>query len=170
MARGVNKVILVGNLGQDPETRTTPGGTTVTNLRIATDRGLEGQAVRREEGADGVAHRGDAGTAWARSPRNICSKGSQVYIEGRLRTRKWQDKSGNDRYSTEVQANEMQMLGGRGGGAPAETRDSRDPGAESFSEGRAYASESRGGGGGGAPAPRERRRGGGADFDDDIPF
>jgi single-strand DNA-binding protein len=81
-------------------------------------------------------------------------KGSQVYIEGRLQTRKWQDKQGNDRYTTEVVASEMQMLGGRGGGgggAAQETRDRRDPGAESL-----------------APAPA----GGGAatDFDDDIPF
>ena len=92
-------------------------------------------------------------------------KGSQVYIEGRLRTRKWQDKTGNDRYSTEIVASEMQMMGGRGGGgggggATQETRDSRDPGAESFS-----------GGSSGGPAGGSTGGGGSAaDFDDDIPF
>jgi single-strand DNA-binding protein len=159
MARGINKVILIGNLGQDPESRTTPGGTTVTNIRIATSESWRG-AERRNEGTDGW-HTVVMWNRLGEIAAEYLKKGSQVYIEGRLRTRKWQDKTGNDRYSTEIVANEMQMMGGRGGGgggggASQETRDSRDPAAESFSGGSAAASP---GGGGSA-----------ADFDDDIPF
>jgi single-strand DNA-binding protein len=166
MARGINKVILIGNLGQDPETRSTPGGTTVTNLRIATSESWRD----KQSGEMKEQTEWHTVVCWNRLGEiagEYLRKGSQVYIEGRLRTRKWQDKSGNDRYSTEIVASEMQMLGGKGGGAPAETRDARDPGSEGFSEGRAYANESRGGGssrGSAQPA------GGGADFDDDIPF
>jgi single-strand DNA-binding protein len=169
MARGINKVILIGNLGQDPETRTTPGGTTVTNLRIATSeswRDKQSGEMKEQTEWHTVVCWNRLGEIAAEYLR----KGSQVYIEGRLRTRKWQDKSGNDRYSTEVQASEMQMLGGRGGGAPAETRDTRDPGSEGVEGGRSYANESRGGGGGGAPRGGSSGAGGGADFDDDIPF
>lgn len=157
MARGVNKVILIGNLGQDPESRTTPGGTTVTNIRLATSESWRdkqtGEMKEQTEWHTVVLWNrlGEIAAEYLR-------KGSQVYIEGRLRTRKWQDKSGNDRYTTEIVASEMQMMGGRGGGggAPQETRDSRDPGSESFSGG---ASGGSAGGGGSA-----------ADFDDDIPF
>lgn len=171
MARGINKVILIGNLGQDPETRSTPGGTTVTNLRIATSESWRD----KQSGEMKEQTEWHTVVCWNRLGEiagEYLKKGSQVYIEGRLRTRKWQDKSGNDRYSTEIVASEMQMLGGRGSGAPAETRDSRDPGTEGFSEGRAYASESRGGGGGsrGGSSGGAGGGGGGADFDDDIPF
>ena len=175
MARGINKVILIGNLGQDPETRSTPGGTTVANIRIATSeswRDKQSGEMKEQTEWHTVVCWNKLGEIAAEYLR----KGSQVYIEGRLRTRKWQDKSGNDRYSTEVQANEMQMLGGRGGGAPAETRDSRDPGGEGFEGGRSYANESRGGGGGSprggssAGGGAAGGAGGGADFDDDIPF
>ena len=132
MARGINKVILIGNLGQDPETRTTPGGTTVTNLRLATSESwrdkTSGEMKEQTEWHTIVmwGRLGEIGAEYLR-------KGSQVYIEGRLQTRKWQDKAtGNDRYSTEIVASEMQMLGGRGGsgGGATETRDKRDPASE----------------------------------------
>ena len=113
MARGINRVILIGNLGQDPETRSLPSGKPVTNLRIATSESWKDKQTgeQREQ------------TEWhtvvmfdrlAEIAAQYLRKGSSVYIEGRLRTRKWQDKEGRDRYTTEIQANEMQMLGGRG--------------------------------------------------------
>ena len=114
MARGINKVILVGNLGQDPETRAMPSGKAVTNVRIATSDGWKDKTTGEQKEQ----------TEWhsvvffdrlAEIAAEYLRKGSQVYVEGRLRTRKWQDKSGNDRYTTEIVANEMQMLGGRGG-------------------------------------------------------
>ncbi len=115
MARGVNKVILVGNLGADPETRAMPSGTTVANIRIATSESWKdkqtGEQQERTEWHR-VALFGRLGEIAAEYLR----KGSQVYIEGSIRTRKWQDKEGKERYSTEIVANEMQMLGGRGGG------------------------------------------------------
>src|SRR5688572_21405993 len=116
MARGVNKVILVGNLGADPETRAMPSGATVSNIRIATSESWKdktsGEQQERTEWHRVVLF-GRLGEIAA----EYLKKGSQVYIEGSLRTRKWQDKqSGQDRYSTEIVASEMQMLGGRGGG------------------------------------------------------
>ena len=158
MARGINKVILIGNLGQDPETRTTPGGTTVTNIRIATTESwTDKQSGEKKEQTEwhGIVLWNKLGEIAAEYLR----KGSQVYIEGKLQTRKWQDKEGKDRYSTEVVASDMQMLGGRGGGgggAAQETRDSR----EGQPRGGAKAPAPAGAGGGGS----------GADFDDDIPF
>lgn len=160
MARGINKVILIGNLGQDPETRTTPGGTTVTNLRLATSESwrdkTSGEMKEQTEWHTIVmwGRLGEIGAEYLR-------KGSQVYIEGRLQTRKWQDKSGNDRYTTEVVASEMQMLGSRGGsgGAATETRDRREPPAEGAAQGPGGTGET----GRQAAAPA-------GDFDDDIPF
>ena len=116
MARGVNKVILVGNLGKDPETRYMPNGKAVTNFSIATSESWKDKQTgeQREQ------------TEWhnivmydrlAEIAAEYLRKGSQVYVEGRLRTRKWQDKEGRDRYTTEINANEMQMLGSRAGGA-----------------------------------------------------
>jgi single-strand DNA-binding protein len=158
MARGINKVILIGNLGQDPETRTTPGGTTVTNIRLATSESWrDKQSGEMKENTEW--HTVVMWNKLGEIAAEYLRKGSQVYIEGRLQTRKWQDKQGNDRYTTEIVASEMQMLGGRGGGgggAAQETRDRRDPGAEAFTPAPA------GGGGGGGGAA--------ADFDDDIPF
>jgi single-strand DNA-binding protein len=154
MARGVNKVILIGNLGQDPESRTTPGGTTVTNIRVATtDSWTDRQSGEKKENTEW--HTVVMWNRLGEIAAEYLRKGSQVYIEGRLQTRKWQDKSGNDRYTTEIVASEMQMLGGRGGGGGAaqETRDSREGGARSP-----------------AAAPASGAGGGGADFDDDIPF
>ena len=115
MARGINKVILIGHLGADPETRAMPSGMTVANLRLATTESWKdkqsGEQQERTEWHN-VALFGRLGEIAAEYLR----KGSQVYIEGRLRTRKWQDKEGRDRYTTEIVGNEMQMLGGRGGG------------------------------------------------------
>lgn len=145
MARGINKVILVGNLGADPETRYMPSGGAVTNLRIATtevwkDKNSGDQQERTEW--HNVAMFGRLAEISAEYLR----KGSQVYIEGRLRTRKWQDKEGHDRWTTEVIANEMQMLGGRGdSSAPARGAEAAAPAAAA----------------GGGPM---------SEFDDDIPF
>jgi single-strand DNA-binding protein len=115
MARGINKVILIGNLGADPETRAMPSGMTVANLRVATSESWKdkqsGENKERTEWHT-VAMFGRLGEIAG----EYLKKGSKVYIEGSLRTRKWQDKSGNDRYSTEIIANEMQMLDSRGGG------------------------------------------------------
>ena len=153
MARGINKVILVGNLGKDPETRYMPNGKAVTNFTIATSESWKDKQTgeQREQ------------TEWhnivmydrlAEIAAEYLRKGSQVYIEGKLRTRKWQDKEGRDRYTTEINANEMQMLGGRG------DRTGAGPGTESRAEPRVS-----GGAGERAPASRPAE-----DFEDDIPF
>ncbi|MDI3325192.1 single-stranded DNA-binding protein [Pontibacterium granulatum] len=114
MARGVNKVILVGNLGGDPEVRYMPSGGAVTNVTIATSESWKdkqsGQQQERTEW-----HRVVFFNRLAEIAGEYLRKGSQIYIEGSLRTRKWQDNSGQDRYTTEIVASEMQMLGGRGG-------------------------------------------------------
>ena len=160
MARGVNKVILIGHLGADPETRAMPSGSSVANLRIATTESWrDKQSGEQQERTEW--HRVALFGRLAEIASEYLRKGSQVYIEGSLRTRKWQDKQGNERYSTEIVGNEMQMLGGRGGaGAGA-------PGAGAAAAGGMprepmpdYAGPSGGGAGG---AERE-------DFDDDIPF
>lgn len=158
MARGINKVILIGNLGADPETRAMPSGSQVANLRIATSESwrdkTSGEQQERTEW-----HRVALFGRLAEIAAEYLRKGSQVYIEGSLRTRKWTDKQGNERYSTEIIGNELQMLGGRGGGAGA------GGGSGASSPGRgaepSFAEESGGGGGG------SQR---GEDFDDDIPF
>ena len=144
MARGINKVILVGNLGADPDTRYMPSGGAVTNLSVATSESWKdkqtGEQKERTEW-----HKVAMFGRLAEISAEYLRKGSQVYIEGKIRTRKWQDKDGNDRWTTEVIADEMQMLGGRGGGgAPARS--------ESASQG-------------GAPQPAAAE-----EFDDDIPF
>src|SRR5260221_5681054 len=153
MARGVNKVILIGNLGADPETRSMPSGTTVANIRIATSESWKdkqsGEQKERTEWHN-VAMFGRLGEIAGEYLR----KGSQVYIEGSLRTRKWQDKEGRDRYTTEVIADEMQMLGGRAGGSGGASTGS-------------YEARER------APASEPAAAGAGAsaeEFDDDIPF
>lgn len=114
MARGVNKVILVGNMGGDPEVRYMPSGNAVTNVTLATSESWKdkqtGQNQERTEW-----HRVVFFNKLAEIAGEYLRKGSQVYIEGSLRTRKWQDQSGQDRYTTEIVASEMQMLGGRGG-------------------------------------------------------
>jgi single-strand DNA-binding protein len=183
MARGVNKVILVGNLGADPETRAMPSGATVANLRIATSESwrdkTSGEQQERTEW-----HRVALFGRLAEVASEYLRKGSQVYIEGSLRTRKWQDKQGNERYSTEIVANDLQMLGGRGGAGGGGGGGGGGAGESSGGGGGSGASRgggrSGGGAGGGDPyaeyaGPQGGGGGGGAshekdDFDDDIPF
>jgi len=161
-SRGVNKVILVGNLGNDPETRAFPSGDMVTNITVATSETWKdkqtGQPQERTEWHRVVFHKRLAEIAG-----EYLHKGSKVYIEGSLRTRKWQDKAtGQDRYTTEIVAREMQMLDSRGAG-----------------QGGAYQG---GGQGGGEAAPAQKQPAANTapaatapatdfgDFDDDIPF
>ena len=148
MARGVNKVILVGNVGGDPETRYMPNGNAVTNITLATSESWKdkqtGQQQERTEW-----HRVVFFGRLAEIAGEYLRKGSQVYVEGSLRTRKWQGQDGQDRWTTEIIADEMQMLGGRGGsgGGSAPMSSSSDSGPSSA-----------------PPQP------GPDDFDDDIPF
>ena len=138
---GVNKAILIGNLGRDPEVRYTPSGLGVANFTIATSENFTGKDGNRETRTEW--HRIVAFGKLAEICGEYLSKGKQVYIEGRIQTREWTDKEGTKRYTTEIVANQMQMLGGRdaGGGAQGPREDSGFPG----------------------PA-------GGGDQDDDIPF
>jgi single-strand DNA-binding protein len=160
MARGINKVILVGNLGADPDTRYMPSGKAVTNIRIATseswkDKQTGDQQERTEWHSIVMYDRlGEIAAEYLR-------KGSQVYIEGKLRTRKWQDKEGKDRYTTEIVANEMQMLGGRGGGGGGGAAAGASAGGGESRAPRAPANEDRS-----ASPPAQE----GGEFDDDIPF
>jgi single-strand DNA-binding protein len=162
MARGINKVILIGNLGADPETRAMPSGTTVANLRVATSESWrDKQTGEQQERTEW--HRVALFGRLAEVAGEYLRKGSQVYIEGSLRTRKWQDKQGNERYSTEIVGNDLQMLGGRGGasGAGGAGGAAGTPGAEPA------------GRGGGAPTYAEESGSGASrsdEFDDDIPF
>src|SRR5437588_9335789 len=150
MARGINKVILIGNLGADPETRAMPSGTTVANLRVATSESWrDKQSGEQQERTEW--HRVALFGRLAEIAGEYLRKGSQVYIEGSLRTRKWQDKQGNDRYSTEIVGNDLQMLGGRGGGAVSA------PGAGAAASGGAGASAGGGGGAGASPDSEESR-------------
>ncbi len=150
MARGINKVILIGNLGAEPEVRFMPSGQAVANVRLATNetwRDREtGESQERTEW-----HRVVFFGKLADIVKEYLHKGSQIFVEGRIQTKKWQDKDGHDRYSTEIIANEMQMLGARGGGtAPFENQPPSEP----------------------APAPSASpaSRAAAADLDDDIPF
>lgn len=156
MARGINKVILVGNLGDDPETRYSPNNTAVTKIRVATNESWRdkdsGEQKERTEW-----HRVVFFGRLAEIAGEYLRKGRQVYIEGSLRTSKWQGQDGQDRYTTEVVASEMQMLGGRGGGAGGSASDDD--------------------GGGQSRPPRQRQAAAASgvseppdDFDDDIPF
>lgn len=133
MAKGtLNKVILIGRLGADPEVRYMPSGSAVANLRLATNDGYKdrqsGQFVENTEW-----HRAVLFGRLAEVAGQYLQKGRLVYIEGRIRTNKWQDQQGQDRYTTEIVANEMQLLGGQGGGesmqqaAPFEAQQSRQP-------------------------------------------
>jgi len=162
MARGINKVILIGNLGADPETRAMPSGSTVANLRVATSESWrDKQTGDQQERTEW--HRVALFGRLAEIAGEYLKKGSQVYIEGSLRTRKWQDKQGNDRYSTEIIGDELQMLGGRGGGGGG--------GGASVSTGGEAGGRAAGGGAPATPAFSEESGGGrGEEFDDDIPF
>lgn len=119
MARGINKVILVGNLGKDPEVRYMANGGAVCNVTLATSESWKdkqtGEQKDKTEWHNIVFYRRLAEIAG-----EYLKKGSQIYVEGKLQTRKWQDKNGNDRYTTEIIANEMQMLGSRGAGGSAD--------------------------------------------------
>jgi len=175
----VNKVILVGNLGADPETRYLPSGDAVANIRLATtDRYKDKSSGEMKELTEW--HRVSFFGRLAEIVNEYLKKGSSVYIEGRIRTRKWTDQSGQERYSTEIVADQMQMLGGRAGagGGGDEGGYSRSAPAERSggSGGRAPAAGGRGAGGGGGGASGGSSRsnapaGGGFDeMDDDIPF
>ncbi|WP_250489854.1 single-stranded DNA-binding protein [Caballeronia sp. INML2] len=173
----VNKVILVGNLGADPETRYLPSGDAVANIRLATtDRYKDKSSGEFKELTEW--HRVAFFGRLAEIVNEYLKKGSSVYIEGRIRTRKWTDQSGQERYSTEIVADQMQMLGGRGGavGGGDEGSYSRSaPMERSGGGGRAPASgRPSGGGAGGAGAgssrPSAPAGGGFDDMDDDIPF
>ncbi|MEX2524131.1 MAG: single-stranded DNA-binding protein [Gammaproteobacteria bacterium] len=152
MARGINKVILIGNLGADPDVRYTASGAAVSNINIATT-----EAWRDKESGEQQEktewHRVVFFGRLAEIVAEYLKKGSQVYVEGRLQTRKWQDKEGNDRYTTEIVANEMQMLGSRGGS-----------GGSDYNQSASSASKS-------APREKSATRESEGDFvDDDIPF
>jgi len=153
----VNKVILIRNLGRDPETRYMPDGGAITNISIATTEQWKDKAGEKQEKTEW--HRVAFFGKLAEIAGEYLKKGSQVYVEGRLQTRKWQDKDGADKYTTEIVANAMQMLGSRqgmGGGGAAE----REP------------AEGGGGASRGAARPAAAAKPGGKfdDFEDDIPF
>jgi single-strand DNA-binding protein len=162
----VNKVILVGNLGRDPETRYMPDGGAITNISIATTSSWKDKSGEKQEQTEW--HRIAFFGKLAEIAGEYLKKGSQVYVEGKLRTRKWQDKDGQDKYTTEVIADAMQMLGGRQG-----------MGGEGGGSGgggdyaRSSAGGSQGGAQGSATKPAGAAKGGAAkfdDMDDDIPF
>ena len=161
MARGVNKVILLGNLGADPETRYTASGSAVTNIRLATtDSWRDRQSGEQQERTEW--HRVVFFSRLAEVAAEYLRKGSQCYIEGRIQTRKWQGQDGQDRYTTEIVASDMQMLGSRGsggGGTPPSRRREEDSG-----------SAWPGGGQGGSAPAAPASSGPPDDFDDDIPF
>ena len=113
-SKGVNKVILVGNLGQDPEVRYMPNGNAVANLSIATSESWKDQQGQMQERTEW--HRLTMYRRLAEVAGEYLRKGSQIYVEGKLQTRKWQDQQGQDKYTTEVIVDQMQMLGGKGGG------------------------------------------------------
>ncbi len=160
----VNKVILVGNLGKDPETRYLPNGDAVANFNIATTETFKDKSGAKQEQTEW--HRISLFGRTAEIAGEYLKKGSPVYIEGRIRTRKWQDKEGQDRYTTEIIGDRMQLLGSRGGtenmargepdSAPAPSGSAKRPPASSSANSS-----------GGSPA----KKGGGFDeMDDDIPF
>ena len=160
----VNKVILVGNLGRDPETRYNPEGGAITNISVATtDTWKDKTSGEKQERTEW--HRVVFFSRLAEIAGEYLKKGSQVYIEGSLRTRKWQDKEGKERTTTEIVADRMQMLGSREGSGAVHTAD-EPPDRERASAGAAAsASAPSGAKGGGAPSKKNVD-----DLDDDIPF
>ena len=168
MARGVNKVILVGTLGRDPETRYMPSGGAVTNLNLATsEQWKDKQTGEKKESTEW--HRVVLFNKLAEIGAEYLRKGQQVYIEGALRTRKWQNKEGHDQYTTEIVASDMQMLGGRPSGSgssdssfdePQRSAPRAAPAARPQQESRQPAA---------APMPQDSSWGGGFE-EDDIPF
>jgi single-strand DNA-binding protein len=155
MARGINKAIIVGNLGKDPEIRYSANGSAIANITVATsDVWKDKNTGENQERTEW--HRIVFFGRLAEIAGEYLKKGSQVYIEGRIQTRKWQDQGGQDRFTTEIVANEMQMLGGRGGGGQ---------GAEPQYENVSGAQRAPSGGGGAS-----KKGGDFEEFDDDIPF
>jgi len=148
MARGVNKVILIGNLGKDPEVRYMPNGNAVANITLATSESWKDK-TSGEQQEKTEWHRVVMFRRLGEIAGEYLKKGSKVYIEGKLQTRKWQDNSGNDRYTTEIVADQMQMLDSRGGSSANFSGESKSAPAM-------------------APAPAAAAAGG--DFDDDIQF
>src|SRR5688500_19318875 len=122
----VNKVILIGNLGKDPETRYLPSGDAVTNISVATSDKWKDKSGEMQEHTE--SHRVAFFGKTAEIAGEYLKKGSPVYVEGRIRTRKWQDEEGQERFSTEIVADRMQVLGARGGGAGSMSR-GREPAA-----------------------------------------
>jgi single-strand DNA-binding protein len=169
MARGKNLVVLIGNLGADPEMRAMPSGSSVCNLRIATTESWrDKQSGEQQERTEW--HRVALFGRLAEIAGEYLKKGSQVFIEGSLRTRKWQDKEGNERYSTEIVGRDMQMLGTRNGGASnAGTSAPAGAGASAESNGSNGSNGSSSGFSGSLP-PEYTGGGDRDDFDDDIPF
>ena len=154
----VNKVILVGNLGKDPETRYTADGAAITNITLATSRRYKDSSGQQQEETEW--HRVAFFGRLAEIAGEYLKKGRSVYVEGRLRTRKWQDKEGQDRYTTEIVAENMQMLGGRegmGGGAAGADFETEEPAPRAPVRQAARPAPSK-------PAPNI------AEMDDDIPF
>ncbi|HAY44889.1 MAG TPA: single-stranded DNA-binding protein [Gammaproteobacteria bacterium] len=162
-SRGINKVIVLGNLGRDPEIRYASNGSAIANFSIATSESWNdknsGEKVEKTEWHRVVAYR-----KLAEIIGEYLKKGSQVYIEGKLQTRKWQDKDGQDKYTTEIVANDMQMLGSRGDSGGASRNDNYDQSAPQQSAPQQPAASASGAGAAPAASP------GGGDFDDDIPF
>jgi single-strand DNA-binding protein len=162
MARGINKVILIGNLGADPEVRYMPSGGAATTLSVATSESWKdkdsGQMVDRTEW-----HRVVMYQRLAEIAGEYLKKGSKVYIEGSLRTRKWADKAGQDRYTTEIIANNMQMLDGRGSNAPGAEFEGSAPAFDAPMPGVAKGAAI-------GAAAMAVSASGGDDFDDEIPF
>ncbi len=155
MARGINKAIIVGNLGKDPEVRYSANGTAIANVTVATsDTWKDKNSGENQERTEW--HRVVFFGRLAEIAGEYLKKGSQVYIEGRIQTRKWQDQSGQDRYTTEIVASDMQMLGGRGGGSGEQQYQN--------AAGSGRGGQDAGGQGGGSNAPDFD------DLDDDIPF
>jgi single-strand DNA-binding protein len=155
----VNKVILIGNLGRDPETRYMPNGEAVTNITIATTETWKDKASgEKQEKTEW--HRVTFYRRLAEIAGEYLKKGSQVYIEGRLETRKWQDKEGKDRYTTEIIANEMKMLGSRAGQGDASGRERSAEARESSPAGEGKS----------AASAKNKPAGQFSDMDDDIPF
>jgi single-strand DNA-binding protein len=171
MSKGINKVIIVGNLGKDPEVRYSANGAAIANLTIATsEQWTDKQSGQKQEKTEW--HRVVMFNRLGEIAGEYLKKGSQVYIEGKLQTRKWQDNTGQDRYTTEIVANEMQMLGGRSGGGADFNPGQGQGGGFGGGQQASAPAQNRGG-----AAPQQNSGGtapaGGSnfdDFDDDIPF
>ncbi|AXQ27920.1 single-stranded DNA-binding protein [Solimonas sp. K1W22B-7] len=169
MARGVNKVILIGNLGKDPETRFFPSGDGITNATLATTESWKDKQTGEMKDA----------TEWhnlvfpgklAEIAGKYLKKGSKIYVEGSIRTRKWQDKEGKDRYTTEIRVNDMQMLDGKPGGGTGAMGEERGSYEQRGSSGGGGYDQRSSGGGRSAPAPASAPADSGGFEDDDIPF